>query len=103
MSDLHTVNKSPFEKNSLETCLKLSKAGSSILLLEDGVYAALSGTSVAGLLTSALSDGKKVYVLNPDLKARGMADSGLIDGVETVDYAGFVDLAESNDKVQAWV
>ena len=102
MSDLHTVNKSPFEKNSLDTCLKLSKAGSSILLLEDGVYGAMAGTSVAGLVASALAD-KKVYALGPDLKARGLDESRMIDGVEVVDYAGFVDLAESNDKVQAWV
>ena len=102
MSDLHTVNKSPFEKNSLDTCLKLSKTGSSILLLEDGVYGAMAGTSVAGLVTSALAD-KKVYALGPDLKARGLDESRMIDGVEVVDYAGFVDLAESNDKVQAWV
>ena len=102
MSDLHTVNKSPFEKNSLDTCLKLSKAGSSILLLEDAVYGALAGTSVAGLVTSALAD-KKVYALGPDLKARGLDESRMIEGVEVVDYVGFVDLAESNDKVQAWV
>ena len=65
MSDLHTVNKSPFEKNSLDTCLKLSKAGSSILLLEDAVYGALAGTSVAGLVTSALADKK---VMDKELK-----------------------------------
>ena len=33
---LHTVNKSPFEKNSLETCLRLAEDNSSILLIEDG-------------------------------------------------------------------
>ena len=38
---LHTVNKSPFEKNSLETCLRLAEDNSSILLIEDGVYGAL--------------------------------------------------------------
>ena len=102
MSDLHTVNKSPFEKNSLDTCLKLSAAGSSILLLEDGVYAALAGTAKEALVASALTD-KKVYALGPDLKARGLDGSPLISGVEVVDYAGFVDLAESSDKVQAWV
>ena len=102
MSDLHTVNKSPFEKNSLETCLKLSQAGSSILLLEDGVYGVLKGTSEEGLVSSALAD-RKVYALGPDIKARGLDESRIIDGVELVDYAGFVDLVEANDKVQAWV
>lgn len=102
MSDLHTVNKSPFEKNSLETCLKLSLAGSSILLLEDAVYGAVSGTTVSDLVSGALAD-KKVYVLGPDFKARGLDEGRVINGVELVDYAGFVDLAEANDKVQAWV
>jgi tRNA 2-thiouridine synthesizing protein B len=41
---LHTVNKSPFEKNSLETCLRLADSNSSILLIEDGVYGALKNT-----------------------------------------------------------
>ncbi|MBF0334232.1 MAG: sulfurtransferase complex subunit TusB, partial [Alphaproteobacteria bacterium] len=44
---LHTVNKSPFEKNALESCLSHAVEGASILLIEDGVYAALGGTSTA--------------------------------------------------------
>ena len=44
MTMLHTVNKSPFERNTLETCLSLAKKGSSILLFEDGVYAAVKGS-----------------------------------------------------------
>ena len=44
MSVLHTVNKSPFERNALESCLRLAKAGSSILLFEDGVIAAMQNT-----------------------------------------------------------
>jgi sulfur relay protein TusB/DsrH len=53
---LHTVNKSPFERNSLESCLRLSKAGHAILLFEDGVYAALQGTRWATAMTDALQD-----------------------------------------------
>jgi len=102
MSDLHTVNKSPFEKGSLDTCLRLSKDGSSILLYEDGVYAALAGTSASDKVTGALAT-KKVYVLEPDFKARGLKAERLIEGVEMVDYAGFVDLVDACDKVQAWV
>ncbi len=45
MSILHTVNKSPFEKNNLESCLRYAKSGSAILLIEDGIYAALAGTT----------------------------------------------------------
>jgi tRNA 2-thiouridine synthesizing protein B len=41
MAMLHTVNKSPFERNSLDSCLSHAKAGSSILLFEDGIYAVI--------------------------------------------------------------
>ena len=102
MSDLHTVNKSPFEKNSLETCLRLSQDGSTILLYEDAVYAALQGTAVTDMVAAA-TGAKKICVLGPDYKARGLSEANMIDGVEVVDYAGFVDLVEANDKVQAWV
>jgi len=102
MSDLHTVNKSPFEKDSFGSCVRFSKAGASILLIEDAVYAALKGTAVEQQTTSALGD-KKVYVLGPDLNARGFTEERLIDGVQVVDYAGFVDLVETTDKVQAWL
>ena len=99
---LHTVNKSPFEKNSLETCLRLAKPGNDILLIEDGVYAAMNGTSVAGTI-SAATENFKIYVLGPDLASRGVAKEELIDGVEVVDYDGFVRLAAQNDTVQSWL
>ena len=99
---LHTVNKSPFEKNALESCLNLSKAGSGVLLFEDGVYAAMKGTVWEDKVTAALSD-KKVYVLTPDLSARGMNTDNVIDGIEMVDYAGFVDLVAEYSATQAWL
>jgi len=101
MSVLHTVNKSPFEKSSCESCLGHATAGSSVLFFEDGVYAVTKGTTVEAKLSAA--QGIKVYALGPDLKARGIADDRLIAGVQVVDYAGFVDLAAEHDKVVAWV
>lgn len=99
---LHTVNKSPFEKNSLDSCLQHAKAGSMILLIEDAVYAAVSGTAVEGKVKAAVQD-KKVYALGPDLKARGLDEGRVIDGITVVDYGGFVDLAAEADKVQSWL
>jgi tRNA 2-thiouridine synthesizing protein B len=99
---LHTVNKSPFEKNSLQTCLRLSKPGSIILLIEDGVYGALKGSEVATRLGEQMQD-RQVYVLDPDLKARGLDQDKLIDGIEVVDYDGFVKLAAEAPKVQSWM
>ena len=78
MSILHTVNKSPFEKNSLDECLTHSMDGSAILLLEDGVYAAMQGTNVEADVKAAMA-GKKVYVLGPDVKLRGLSSDRIID------------------------
>ncbi|MCB1725115.1 MAG: sulfurtransferase complex subunit TusB [Gammaproteobacteria bacterium] len=102
MADLHTVNKSPFDKNSLEAAIKFSQAGSSILLIEDGVYGAMKGTSAEAMVKGAMGD-KKMYALKSDLMARAIKDDRIIEGVTVVDYAGFVDLVEANDKVQAWL
>ena len=102
MSILHTVNKSPFEKSSLDSCLKLAKTGSGVLLLEDGIYAALKGT-VRETQVKEAAQNMKLYVLGPDLNARGMTEDRVIDGIEIVDYAGFVDLAADYDKVNAWL
>jgi len=99
---LHTVNKSPFEKNSLESCLRLAREGHSVLLFEDGVYGALKGTRFEKLVAEALKSNS-IYVLLPDLEARGMRSDNVIDGLKTVDYAGFVDLAAKNTRVQAWL
>ena len=99
---LHTVNKSPWEKNSLDSCLRLARKGSAILLIEDGVFAAMKGTAAEGKVRQATQDFK-VYVLGPDLKARGFAETDVVDGVGVIDYGGFVDLAAESDKVQAWL
>ncbi|HEB67143.1 MAG TPA: sulfurtransferase complex subunit TusB [Gammaproteobacteria bacterium] len=102
MSTLHTVNKSPFDRPSLQTCLRLAGKGNAVLLFEDGVYGAMQGTAVADTVKEALGN-VSIYVLGPDLKARGVGEDKLIDGIKVVDYKGFVDLTVENDKVNAWL
>jgi tRNA 2-thiouridine synthesizing protein B len=92
---LHTVNKSPFERNSLESCLRLSKAGHAI-------YAALQGTRWATAMTDALQT-RKIYVMTSDLEARGMRAENVIAGIQPVDYSGFVDLVADHKATQAWL
>ncbi len=99
---LHLINKSPFEKNSLDSCLRIAKSGSSVLLLEDGVYAAVANAAHADKLTSRLGD-LSIYVLGPDVAARGLNDSPLIAGITVVDYEGFVDLVAEHDANQSWL
>jgi len=99
---IHTVNKSPFERNSLDSCLRLSIKGSPILLLEDGVLAATKGTLVSDKVAAAQGD-HAIFVLGPDLQARGFAEGDVADGITVVDYGGFVDLVVEHGTVQSWL
>ena len=102
MATLHTVNKSPFERNALESCLRLAKAGSSVLLFEDGVIGAMRNTRFSEKVTQAMNDFS-IYVLGPDIQARGLDNGKVIDGIQVVDYNGFVDLTAEHDTVQSWL
>ena len=99
---LHTVNKSPSEKSTLISCLRLAADNSDILLIEDAVYAAMVGTQTESLIRSAL-ERCRIYALQPDLECRGLAESRLIRGVRTVDYTGFVELSVKNSAVHSWL
>ena len=98
MSMLHLVNKSPYENGNLNTATSIMNDGDALLLIEDAVYGAVKAGKASAMLV-----GCKVSVLGPDLAARGISEDKLADGVDVVDYAGFVDLVEANDKVQSWL
>ncbi len=101
---LHTVNKSPYEKNSLQRCLQFATDGSPVLLIENGVYAVLAAGSQAAMVEKAISQRQlRVYALGVDLKLRGIDQQQMIAGIQVVDYPGFVNLAVENDKVQSWL
>lgn len=98
---LHTVNKSPFDHRTLETCLRFARQGAAVLLIEDGVYAAARDTAVSEQMQAALKR-VSIYALKPDVEARGMQNR-VMDGVRLVDYGGFVDLVAEHDAVQSWL
>ena len=102
MSTLHTVNKSPFERSSFISCLNHVKAGDAVLMIEDAVVAARKGSAFAEIVEKAGKDCT-LYVLGPDLAARGMGEGDLIAGVKLVDYGGFVDLVAEHDRTNAWL
>ncbi len=97
---LHIVNKSPFDANSVAGVLRVAnKDGAALLLIEDGVYAAVKNGANEAALKAA---GMPVYVLQPDSDARGL-QTRLMDGVNMVDYGGFVDLVATHNTVQSWL
>lgn len=97
---LHILNRSPLQTSSLDSVLRLAGSGA-LLLIEDAVYAATQGNAAEAKLRRAMAQ-LKVYVLAPDLAARGMSER-LIEGVTAVDYGGFVDLVVEYPRSQSWL
>lgn len=102
MAMLHIVNKSPFERNTLESCLRLAQNKGTVLLIEDAAIAADKRTRFKEIIEKAQGN-LKFCVLMGDASARGIAQDCLIEGIEPIDYDGFVDLVTSHDTVQSWV
>jgi len=96
---LHTINKSPFSDDSFETAVRFIQPGDPVLFIENGVYAVEQGNRFSKTLAGVMKNNP-VYALRPDLEARGI--SNLTEGVETVDYDGFVDLVAEH-QVNSWL
>ena len=95
---LHTINKSPFENITFETCIRFLLPGDHVLFIEDGVYAVQAGNKFSPAIES-IQKNNPVFALRPDLDARGI--TVIADGVECVDYEGFVGLVEKH-QVNSW-
>lgn len=93
---LYMVNKSPLMTQNLATCLEIAPENEPILLYEDGVYAAMARSAFSERLKEALEQ-HPIYALDADLEARGIQQ--LVEGVEVIDYDGFVGLVEEHNVV----
>lgn len=96
---LHIVNKPRLEHNALDSCLRILGAGDALLLIENGVYNTLDTAENR----QALGDsGIPVYVLAPDLRARGYAERDVLGHITGIDYGEFVELAVDYELSQSW-
>lgn len=93
---LHTVNKSPLQHGALDSCLQFMNAADVILLLEDGVFAALANANCGLERAPGL-----IYAISADVHARGLQDR-LAERIELIDYGGFVDLCVKSTAVKNW-
>ncbi len=98
MATLHLVNKHS-ASDALQACARVVQPPDAVLLLEDGVYAALPGAGADTLLHTC-SKGRCV-ALAADVEARGLG-ARLAPGIGVVDYAGFVELTVACDRVMSW-
>ena len=95
---LHTVNKSPLDRNTLASCIRLAKPGSAILLIEDGVFGALETETNLELWQNCLA---KTFVLQEDTEARGL-NKNIAERFKSISYQEFVALTLEYNAVHAW-
>jgi len=86
---LHTIH----SVAALDRCLGRATTDSTLLLLEDGVYAAVTPRTIPA---------RALYVLAEDLAARGLSPSDLPPGVTAIDMKGFVALTVAHSPIAAW-
>ena len=95
---LHTINKSPYSHQHLSDCLRLCDTDDVILLIEDGVYAALANSEWIRSLSAKVA---AIYVLQPDVEARGL-NKRIAASAIRINYDGFVQLCIDQHKMLAW-
>ncbi len=93
---LHTLAATPTSP-AFDNCLRLVAPGDAILLLGDGVYAALADTEACKRLTDS---GADVSVLQTDAAAAGVL--ARMGPFAAVDMDGFVRLTEGFSRQLAW-
>ncbi|MBJ3815047.1 sulfurtransferase complex subunit TusB [Shimwellia pseudoproteus] len=93
---LHTLSHSPGECD-MTTLMAALSPGDDVLLIQNGVIAALPGPALDLLLAAPIS----VSVLGKDLAARGLA-AQISTAVKRVSYTEFVRLAAQHRAQMAW-
>ncbi len=95
MSQLHLINQSPFASQSIQDALPLILKDDTVLLFNDGVYAALRDTPIKNALEET---GAKLLMLDTDAQARGIQS----EHINTVSMTVFVELSLSAKHVISW-
>lgn len=94
---LHTLSCSPYHAD-LDTLLRSLDQGDVLVLLQDGVIAALAGGDIIHRL---LDSAVLLYALQPDTEARGMTEQ-ISNSVALIGYNEFVQLTVEHPQQLAW-
>jgi len=94
---LHSLSAAPTSV-AFTQCVRFLREGSALLLLGDGVYAALAGTQYCDKL---MGSGAELYVLEQDAVAGGVRNR-LEAEITVINFDGFAALTEQFPRHQAW-
>jgi tRNA 2-thiouridine synthesizing protein B len=73
-----------------------------VLLQRGLVWSAKQGHQDNAKLMQLLDNNTQVYVLREVLKLQGIASGDILQGVQIIDYAGFVALTVKNPLIHTW-
>lgn len=93
---LHILNQSSGHSGTIENMIRTVTANDAVILIEDGVYTSLPPHS-----DSIIKCGVPVFVLDADVKARGLTDK-VHPEFQIVDDHGFVNLCCQYSKTVSW-
>ena len=95
---LHLLSQLPLQAPIIERI----GCGDDVVLMDGAVCAALAGHSGNVLLRQLLSQSCRVYALHEMLLVHGVTPQLLLSGVESIDYAGLVELTVRNPVIHSW-
>lgn len=94
---LHTLSHSPWQCDT-DALLSMLREGDDLLLIQDGVLAALEGSRFVEILNSAPIS---LSVLKDDLDARGLTGQ-ISSKINVVGYTDFVNLTVKHPSQMNW-
>lgn len=94
---LHTLSHSPYQSD-MDALLRYLRPGDVLVLMQDGVIAALAGTTFVKRIHDL---SIPLYVLRNDAEARGVSEQISCDSIY-IDYNQFVRLTVQHSQQLAW-
>ena len=94
---LHVISQSPIETAVLDRI----ETGDSIIFLENAVLRILQNGDLKEALAQ-LQPHCRLFVLSDELTIRGIRSEELVNGIEVIDYIGFVDLTVAHELIKTW-
>ncbi|MEZ5504192.1 MAG: sulfurtransferase complex subunit TusB [Halioglobus sp.] len=93
---LHTLNASP-SSAAFTDCVRVVSRGDALVLMGDGVYAAVEDTMACDALRAT---GAELYLLQADVLAAGIGDK--VGSANCIEMDEMVALTEQYPRQQAW-
>jgi tRNA 2-thiouridine synthesizing protein B len=97
---LFIINQSPCTADAFTQCSQYVTTDSDILLIENGVYTALTNSQFSKIVEEILQQ-VKIYALHADVTARGLTDK-ILPGIKLASYSDFVDLTAKHKQIISW-